>query len=72
MKGFRFYGIDNQKIFVSRDVVFHEHIFPFHKIISSEEVVDSFPDLVLPKSFNFSGYNPSTVQLTSNKVANIS
>lgn len=64
MKGFRLYDNENQKIFVSRDVVFHEHIFPFHKITSPEEIVDSFPDLVLPKDFNFSDYNPNTTQFS--------
>uniref|UniRef100_A0A2N9F8T5 Uncharacterized protein n=1 Tax=Fagus sylvatica TaxID=28930 RepID=A0A2N9F8T5_FAGSY len=28
-KGYKFFNLDNQQFFVSRDVVFHEHIFPF-------------------------------------------
>lgn len=48
MKAYRLYDIENKKVFTSRDVVFHEEIFPFHHITSHDDVVDSFPDLVLP------------------------
>jgi len=29
MKAYKLYNIDQQKFFVSRDVVFHEEVFPF-------------------------------------------
>lgn len=48
MKGYRLYDIENKKIIISRDVVFHETIFMFHTITILEEIVNSFPDLVLP------------------------
>lgn len=32
VKGYRLYDIENKKFFISRDVVFHEGIFPFHQI----------------------------------------
>jgi hypothetical protein len=28
-KGYKLFNLDTQQFFVSRDVVFHEHIFPF-------------------------------------------
>ncbi|KAI9160054.1 hypothetical protein LWI28_004620 [Acer negundo] len=41
------YDIHSKQVFVSRDVVFHEEIFPFHTIVTSESLVDPFPDFVL-------------------------
>lgn len=49
-KGYKLYDIQTSEVFVSRDVVFHEEIFPFHSIIDSEKMIDSFQDLVLPKT----------------------
>lgn len=43
------YDITNKEIFISLDVVFQEHIFPFHSITTRETMIDFFPDLVLPK-----------------------
>ncbi|CAH9127483.1 unnamed protein product [Cuscuta epithymum] len=43
-KGYRLYDLDTEKVFVSRDVVFHEHIFPFHA--TSEDSTE--PSHVLP------------------------
>lgn len=48
MKSYRLLDIENRIIFVSRDVVFHEDIFPFHKIILPKNVINPFPNLVLP------------------------
>lgn len=53
IKGFKLYDIEHKRFFVSRDVVFHEHLFPFHNIADKDEIPDPFPDLVLPKSFNY-------------------
>ena len=46
-------------MFVSRDVVFHEDIFPFHQLPSKESFVDPFPDLVIPKPIL--KHSPSTL-----------
>ena len=50
MKGYKLYDIQSNQIFVSRDVIFHEEIFPFHSMVISDELVDQFPDLGLPIS----------------------
>jgi len=46
MKGYKLYEIATEKFFLSRDIMFHEDVFPFHSIISSNAVVDPFLDLV--------------------------
>ena len=50
MKGYKFYDVETKQVFLSRDAVFHEEVFPFHAITSSDQVTDPFPDLVLPHS----------------------
>ena len=30
IKGYKLYNLDSKTVFLSRDVVFHESIFPFH------------------------------------------
>ena len=55
MKAYRLYDLHTKHIFISRNVVFPEHIFPFHSILPTDIVPDPFPDLVLPiPSSNFS------------------
>lgn len=49
MKGYKLFDINNKEIFVSRDVIFHESVFPFHLIPSSESTINPFPTVVLPK-----------------------
>ncbi|XP_073275509.1 uncharacterized protein [Primulina huaijiensis] len=49
IKGYKVYDLENKQIFFSRDVVFHEDIFPFHSISCSDPIIDPFPDLVLPQ-----------------------
>ncbi|MDO7987393.1 hypothetical protein OC713_02595, partial [Sweet potato little leaf phytoplasma] len=56
IKGFRLYDIQNKRFFISRIVVFHENIFPFHQVTVHDDALDPFPDLVLPKSFNYDGF----------------
>ncbi|KAL4362743.1 hypothetical protein GQ457_04G027460 [Hibiscus cannabinus] len=34
MKGYRLFALDTKTVFVSRDVIFNETIFPFHKMVS--------------------------------------
>ena len=50
MKGYKLYDIQYNQIFVSKDVIFHEEIFPFHAVVTSNKLVDPFPDLVFPIS----------------------
>lgn len=48
VKGYKLYDIKTKEIFFSRDVYFHENIFPFHSITHSEDLINPFPSLVLP------------------------
>lgn len=52
-KGYRVYDLETKKIFTSRDVVFHEHVFPFSN--SPPENQTDCP--VLPMVFD--GHTPS-------------
>ena len=70
MKAYRLYELHTKQIFISLNVVFHEHIFQFHSIQPTETVPDPFPDLVLPTpSLGFSqshqySMSPSTIPPT--------
>lgn len=48
LKTYKLYDLHNKQIFLSRDVVFHENIFPFHSTKPTESLVNLFFDLVLP------------------------
>ena len=48
MKAYRLFDIHTKQVFVSRYVIFHEHVFPFHTISPIDHLSDPFPDLVLP------------------------
>ena len=50
MKAYKLYDIQAKQVFISRDVIFHEHVFPFHTIHGSIRLYDLFPDFVLPIS----------------------
>ncbi|XP_068647970.1 uncharacterized protein [Aristolochia californica] len=50
VKGYKFYDVETHQVFLSRDVVFHEEVFPFHTITNSTQLTDPFPDFVLPHS----------------------
>lgn len=43
------YDTQTCEIFVLRDMVFHEPIFPFHSKNASDHLIDIFSDLVLSK-----------------------
>lgn len=47
VKGYRLYDVESKQIFLSRDVIFHEDIFPFHTVRTTDQILDSFLDLVL-------------------------
>lgn len=42
VKGLKMYDIQRKTVFISRDVVFHENIFPFHSISTPESLIDPF------------------------------
>ena len=48
MKAYILYDIHTKQFFVSRDVVFHEEVFPCHSVVAANTLTDHFPDLVLP------------------------
>lgn len=50
VKGYKLYDVVSKQIFSSRDVMFHEDIFPFHTVVKDNHLIDPFPDLVLPAS----------------------
>ena len=49
IKGYKLYDVQNKQIFISKDVIFHEEIFPFHTVTNSDKLIDPFPDIVMPK-----------------------
>lgn len=49
MKEYKLFDLYSKEVFVSRDVIFHESLFPFMASSRSTLVVDPFPNLVLPK-----------------------
>ena len=48
MTAYRLFDIHTKQFFVSRDVIFHEDICPFHTIIDIATMTDPFLHLVLP------------------------
>ncbi|XP_022150390.1 uncharacterized protein LOC111018564 isoform X2 [Momordica charantia] len=70
VKGYRLFDIEHIKFFLSRDVVFHEQIFPFSSISLPTDSVDPFPDFVLPKAFDFVS-SPSGVSSLPHNASNL-
>lgn len=52
MKAYKLLSIETQRIFVPQDVVFHEMVFPFHRVTKAWKQPDIFFDLALPTPFN--------------------
>ena len=52
MKAYKLYDIEHKKVFISKDVIFHETTFPFHNIPKTQILVDPLPDFSLPKPFH--------------------
>ncbi|GMI70307.1 hypothetical protein HRI_000700000 [Hibiscus trionum] len=48
VKGYKVYVLKTRAVIISRDVIFHENIFPFHAISSTDSIVDSFHNVSLP------------------------
>ncbi|KAL4364052.1 hypothetical protein GQ457_04G026420 [Hibiscus cannabinus] len=47
-KGYKVYILQTHTIVVSRNVVSHEGVFPFHTIVPADALIDPFPEIVLP------------------------
>lgn len=57
VKGYQLLDMNTRETFNSRDVVFHERIFPFHSITSKTDTIGPFPDIVFPvPNLDSSGY----------------
>lgn len=65
-KGYRLYDIENRRIFISRDVVFHEQVFHFHTITPADEAVTYFPNL--PTPYGSSSMSPNAVVLPTEQL----
>uniref|UniRef100_A0A2N9EJL4 Uncharacterized protein n=1 Tax=Fagus sylvatica TaxID=28930 RepID=A0A2N9EJL4_FAGSY len=48
VKGYKVMDLMTYRVFISRDVVFHENSFPFHNLNSKVSQIDPFATLVLP------------------------
>ncbi|KAI4334841.1 hypothetical protein L6164_013550 [Bauhinia variegata] len=48
-KGFKLYNIQSRTFMISRDVTFHETIFPFSITPPVDSPLELFPDLAIPK-----------------------
>lgn len=48
MKAYKFYDLQTKRIIISKDAVFHEEIYPFHTIATPDQIIDPFPNLILP------------------------
>uniref|UniRef100_A0A803P5L5 Integrase catalytic domain-containing protein n=1 Tax=Cannabis sativa TaxID=3483 RepID=A0A803P5L5_CANSA len=48
VKGYRLYDLNTKQIFISRNVVFHEHVFPFHKLNNAAKNIDPFLPFIFP------------------------
>lgn len=60
-KGYKVFDLDKKQVFISRDVVFHETIFPFNSTdtISASQTHDPFLDLESPSSVSIHRTIPS-------------
>lgn len=53
VKGYKLYDIQKKQFFISRDVLFFEHLFPFASISTHEGPTnDFFDNMVLPYVYN--------------------
>uniref|UniRef100_A0A2N9IXJ6 Integrase catalytic domain-containing protein n=1 Tax=Fagus sylvatica TaxID=28930 RepID=A0A2N9IXJ6_FAGSY len=77
-KGYKLFNLHTEQLFLSRDVVFHEHVFPFFSPHSFTQPPPSDSDLSTPKpSFPFcmdiepshNSHNPPTTIFTPDSVS---
>ncbi|KAL4347272.1 hypothetical protein GQ457_17G002930 [Hibiscus cannabinus] len=52
VKGYKVYILKTRSIVVSRNVIFHETVFPFHSITGIDTMVDPFSNVSLPQFSN--------------------
>lgn len=69
MKGYKLLNIQTQRVFVSRDIIFYEHVFLFHTIAYTNEIIDPFPDLVFSR--NVAASQPNTSHGARDQTTNI-
>ena len=62
VKGYKLLDIVTKQVFISRDVVFHENIFPFHSILPSSQLTDPFSYISLPVSLSDSFPDRSPIE----------
>ena len=60
---YKLLDLENNKVYISRNVIFHESLLPFAYFSMSNDVVDLFSDCVIPKPIH-SIYEPSCSQLS--------
>lgn len=70
LKGYKLYDILSKTFFISRDIVFHEHIFPFQSIPHHFNIIDYFPDLVLPIS-TFETHSSIPVSTSQSRIPDV-
>lgn len=68
IKGYKLFDLSTHSVFVSRDVVFHETIFPYHSSFTTSN--PHFHDIVLPVPFS-DGDIPSSSSSNLNPVTSI-
>ena len=64
MKAYRLYDIHVKQVFVSRNIIFHEEVFPFHSVANAEHLHDPFPESVLPLPLLDPSISPITQSMT--------
>ncbi|KAL4283202.1 hypothetical protein GQ457_16G007940 [Hibiscus cannabinus] len=62
IKGYKVYILQTRTIVVSRNVIFHEEIFPFHSIVPFDSLVDPFPSIVLPHILHDASHGSQEIQ----------
>ena len=48
LKGYKLLDLNTIELFLSRDVIFHEGIFPFHDLHKNKKTIDPFDSLPIP------------------------
>uniref|UniRef100_A0A2N9I7A2 Uncharacterized protein n=1 Tax=Fagus sylvatica TaxID=28930 RepID=A0A2N9I7A2_FAGSY len=70
-KGYKCFHVPSSRLYISRDVIFQESIFPFHKSNSSFPFLGSTPQITSPNSSSILGPHPSMLQhLSSTGLSN--
>ncbi|KAL2898459.1 Retrovirus-related Pol polyprotein from transposon TNT 1-94 [Bienertia sinuspersici] len=73
-KGYKLFDLTDQKVILSRDVIFHEHIFPYNitptaSVSSSDNTISSFPSFN-PITFDTNFASSSPVSSSSCPITN--